>query len=95
MQHRRGSHDAHAGSDDLAAVLHRGQPMVSAVRDLHALVQALVAEAAAAGEVRSDVPTSELTSFCLHALDTAEGLPSEASVSRLVALVMDGLRPQT
>jgi hypothetical protein len=45
------------------------------------------------GDVRDDVPPEELASYCLHALAGAGGLPSEAAVRRLVAVMLAGLRP--
>jgi hypothetical protein len=57
------------------------------------LVRELLAEGAAAGDVRADVAPHELASYCLHALAAAGDLPSEAAVGRLVAVTLAGLRP--
>ena len=43
-------------------------------------------------EVRDDVPPAELASYCLHALQAASSLPSEAAVRRLVTVTLAGLR---
>ena len=53
----------------------------------------LLAEAAAAGEVRDDVDPSELATYCLHALTAAGALRSDAAVGRLVDVTTTGLRP--
>jgi hypothetical protein len=50
-------------------------------------------EAATAGELRDDVTPDELAHYCLHALQAAGSLPTEAAVHRLVALTLAGLRP--
>ena len=49
-------------------------------------------EAARTGHVRDDVAPEELTTFCLHALGAAAGMPSKAAVTRLVDLTSAGLR---
>jgi AcrR family transcriptional regulator len=87
IQHEHHGHD-------LSAALHRGEHMVAARRHLHAFVAGLVTEAAAAGEIRDDVPAAELADFCLHALAGATTLRSKAAVGRLVGVTLSGLRPQ-
>ncbi|MFF1497753.1 hypothetical protein [Streptomyces sp. NPDC058304] len=52
-----------------------------------------LAEAAEAGDLRSDVPPAELAQYCLHALTAAAALTSQTAVARLVAVTLDGLRP--
>ena len=76
------------------ALLHRGEHVARARRQLQDLVSELLAEAAAAGSVRSDIAPGELAGYCLHALAAAGSLPSEAAVRRLLAVTMAGLRPQ-
>jgi AcrR family transcriptional regulator len=83
---------AHPG--DLASFLHRGTPLEPPQRQLLALITDLIAEAADAGVVRGDVVPSQLASYALHALAAANDLPTDASVHKLVALVIDALRPQ-
>ena len=85
-------HRGHQGTE-LAAVLHRGEHVARAQRRLTDLFRDLLAEAAGAGGVRDDVAPGELAGYCLHALAAAGSLPSEAAVRRLVAVVLDGLRP--
>ena len=83
----RGHHDA-----ELAALLHRDEQVVRAEHRLRGLVRDLLVDAAAAGVVRSDIPADELVSYCLHALSAASRVSSHASLRRLVALTMAGLR---
>ncbi len=88
-----GSH--HHQDDELAAFLHRDVQVVRAEHELRSLLRDVLADAAAAGDVRSDVSPDDLASYCLHALAAARGLPSKPAVRRLVAVVLDGLRPPT
>jgi len=76
---------------ELAALLHRGEEVDKAHRQLAEFVRALLTEAAQVGGIRADVPTDELATYCLHALTAASALPSEAAVSRLVAVTLEGL----
>jgi AcrR family transcriptional regulator len=82
----------HHGTD-LAALVHRGDHLDQAEDQLTTLLQDLLAEAAQAGAVRSDVAPAELAAYGLNALAAARGMPSAAAVRRLVALVMSGLCP--
>ena len=82
----------HHGTD-LAALVHHGGHLDQAEDQLTTLLQDLLAEAARAGAVRSDVAPAELAAYGLNALAAARGLPSAAAVRRLVSLVMSGLRP--
>jgi AcrR family transcriptional regulator len=87
------SHESHGHHDtDLAAFLHRDEHVARAQQRLSDLVRDLLAEAAAAGDVRNDVPSDELASYCLHALAAASGLASAAAVRRLVSVVLAGVR---
>ncbi|RSM62045.1 TetR/AcrR family transcriptional regulator [Actinoplanes sp. ATCC 53533] len=81
------------GTEELAALLHRGERVSGAEQQLIDLFQDLLAEVAAAGELRDDVAPDELATYCLHALGAAGSLPSEAAVNRLVAVALTGLRP--
>jgi AcrR family transcriptional regulator len=82
----------HHGAD-LAALVHRGDHVSRAQRQLSGFVADLMAEAAATGAVRDDVGPDELAGYCLHALAAASTLPSKAAVRRLVTVVLGGLRP--
>lgn len=78
--------------DPLAALLHQGEHVARAHRRLTGLVEELIGESAAAGDLRDDVPAGELAAYCLHALTAASGLDKEDAVLRLVELTMNGLR---
>jgi AcrR family transcriptional regulator len=85
------SHEHHA--TELAAMLHRGEHMVRAERQLEALVRDLLAEGAESGDCRADVGPDELARYCLHALTAASRMTSKAAVRRLVKVTLAGLRP--
>jgi AcrR family transcriptional regulator len=87
-RHARGPHDR--GLDEL---LHRDARLERAHRQVHDMIRDLIAESAAAGEVRSDVSPDELASYCISALIAASAHSSRAAVGRLVAVTLDGLRP--
>lgn len=84
---------AHPG--DLATFLHRGTHLEPAQQHLLALVTGLMAEAAAAGAVRTDTAPAQLASYALHALAAAADQPDQDAVHRLIDLVTAGLRPAT
>ena len=79
---------------ELAALVHRGEHLTRAHRQLSAFVRDLLVEAAQVGQVRTDVAPDELASYCLHAITAASSLPSKASIRRLVRVILAGLRPQ-
>jgi len=85
------AHERHDA--ELSAFLHRGEHVARAQQHLNDFVRDLIADAAAAGEVRGDVEPQELAAYCLHALSAAGGLPSKAAVRRLVEVTVTGLRP--
>ena len=78
------------GDDELAAVLHRSAEVRKLQRQLLDLISGLVAEAAAAGAVRQDVPAEEMASYCVHAL-AAAGDSSTRAIDRLLDLVWTGI----
>jgi AcrR family transcriptional regulator len=82
----------HHGTEQ-AALLHRGEHVARAQQKLRAFIRDLLTEAAKAGEVRDDVPTEELASYCLHALTAASSLQSKSAVRRLVKVTLAGLKP--
>jgi len=84
------SHE-HQGTE-LAALLHRGEHVAHAQRQLSNFIRDLIREGAEAGDLRNDVAPGELASYCLHALTAASTLPSRAAVRRLVAVTLAGLR---
>jgi hypothetical protein len=75
-------------------LLHRDARMERAHRQVHEMVRDLIAAAAEAGEVRSDVPPDELASYCISAVTGANPGDPKAAVGRLVAVTLDGLRPR-
>jgi len=82
-------HEHHG--NEMAALVHRGEHVTRAEQRLRDLIAELLSEAAAAGQVRDDVATSELASYCLHALNAASSLASKAAVRRLVTVTTAGL----
>lgn len=88
IAYNRGRHSA-----ELSTLLHRGEQVGQAERQLNELITDLLTEAAAAGDLRDDVAPEELAHYCLYALSAAGGLPSEAAVRRLVTVTLAGLQP--
>jgi AcrR family transcriptional regulator len=84
----RGHHDT-----ELARLLHRGVHVAHAEHQVRDLIRSMLAEAVEAGDVRDDIGSAELASYCLHALTAASGLSSKAAVRRLVAVTLSGLHP--
>lgn len=82
----------HGLSPDLVTLLHRSHDAGHARQQLHAMLRDALADAVRAGVIRDDVAADELATFCLHALQAAAALPSEAAVQTLVALTLAGLR---
>jgi AcrR family transcriptional regulator len=78
--------------NELAALLHRGGHVPHAEQHLKGLLRGLLGEAAAAGNIRKDVPPDELATYCLHALTAAGRLGSKPAVQRLVKVTLAGLR---
>jgi AcrR family transcriptional regulator len=85
-----------AAKRGLAPALHSGEPAFETLRDyfdqrLRPALQTLLASAAAAGEVRTDVDADDIlgavTSLCMHAFDQG---PEHAR--RMVSLFVDGIR---
>ena len=89
ISHHPGRH----GTEELSALLHRGEHVDRAQQQIVDLFRSLLGEAAAEGSLRDDVAPAELATFCLHALTAAASLPSEAAVRRLVEVTVAGLRP--
>jgi AcrR family transcriptional regulator len=85
--------ERHGGGSDLRALLHRGDHVARADRELRDFMRELLAESAQAGAVRADVPPDELARYSLQALTAASGL-SKAAVRRLVEVTLSGLRPE-
>lgn len=79
-------------NDELAAFLHRSAHVSEAERHLHDFIRDLIADAAAADAVRTDIAPDELATYAIHALSAAGGSPSKAFIQRLVELTMAGLQ---
>jgi AcrR family transcriptional regulator len=84
---------ARHGSDAMSAALHHTREVQQPEGQLRDLLASLVAETAAAGTVRSDLPARELASFCVHALTAGADIESVPAVETLVDLVWAGLSP--
>jgi AcrR family transcriptional regulator len=97
IHHEFAAHHPHGPAanhgTDIAALLHRGEHVAQAQRQLNDFMRDLLAEAAKAGHVRDDVAPEQLASYCLHALTAASALPSKAAVHQLVEISLAGLRP--
>lgn len=78
----------------ISALVHRDEHLARHHHHLNELVEELLREAAAAGELRDDVVPAELASYCLSALKAASHMPSKAAIRRLVAVTMSGLQPR-
>jgi AcrR family transcriptional regulator len=77
---------------ELAALLHGGGHVASAEQQITDMIGALLAETAASGDTRDDIPPAELATFCVHALAAAGTLRSKPAVRRLVIATLAGLR---
>jgi AcrR family transcriptional regulator len=76
-----------------ALALHGAPHLHDAQRHVHDLLTEVLAAAAAAEIVRTDVPSAELATYCLHALSAAAVSASPAARERLVAVTLTGLLP--
>jgi AcrR family transcriptional regulator len=77
---------------ELVTFLHRDEHLAHAQQQLHDLIRQLLAEGAQTGDLRDDIAPTELASYCLHALNAAGSLSSQAAVHRLVTVTLAGLR---
>jgi len=82
-----GPHDC-----ELAVLLHSDDEALHATGRLHDMLEQLIDEGARSGDLRADVPATELATFCLHALAGSGSLTSDAAVHRLVDVTLAGLR---
>lgn len=85
------SHERHG--DELSALLHKGEHVARAQKQLLNFIRSLIAEGAQTGTFRIDVSPEELASYCLHALTATSALPSKAAVQRPVTVTLAGLLP--
>ena len=77
---------------DAAAMLHRGEHVAAAHQHLREFLRDLIADAAAAGAARRDIPADELALYSLHALAAATSLHDPAAIGRLTRATLTGLR---
>lgn len=77
---------------DLGRLMHRGEHVARAERQLRHMVRDLIRDAQEDGGVRADAAPGELVSYCLHALDAARTASSKAAVRRVVDLTLAGMR---
>ena len=94
IRSQRHDHATGPHGHELAAMLHRHDHIAPAERELHRLLRDLLTQAATAGDARRDIPAAELATFCLHALDAAHDLPSQAAVKRLARLTNGAVLPR-
>lgn len=94
IRRHRTDHGDRPHAVELAAFLHRDDELAPAEHQLRGLVAGLLDDAIAARQVRSDIPPEEAADYCLHALNAAASMPSDAAVGRLVDLILEGLRPR-
>jgi len=87
-------HHAQPHGSEMAVLLHTDDQVTQAQHELHRLIGELITDAAAGDTIRDDISPEELTGYCIHALEAAGHAPSEAAVSRLVALTLSGMRPE-
>lgn len=78
---------------ELASLVHEGEHVTHARQQLDSFIRDLISAAADAGDIRTDISPTELTTYCIHSLDAAHSLPTRAAVNRLVDLTLDALRP--
>jgi AcrR family transcriptional regulator len=80
---------------ELAALVHRGEHVARAERQLKDFFEALITNASETGSVRDDTPPAELAEYCVHALGAAQNMPSKAAVERIVSTTLHALGPIT
>jgi hypothetical protein len=78
---------------ELTALLHGGSHVAQAEQHLIGFLTGLLTEGVRRGEVRGDVASKELATYCLYALAAAGSLPSVAAIRRLVQVTLAGVRP--
>jgi AcrR family transcriptional regulator len=84
--------ERHQHGTELTALVHRTEHVAGPQQRLTEIVRELLVEAVNAHIVRADVPVDELADYCVNALAAGGSLRSKAAVTRLVAVVLDGLR---
>ena len=85
-------HAQHA--HEIGTIGHRGHSEV-AQRRLAKFFEDVLTDAVRTAEVRKDVDTGELVTFCLHALAAARALRTRTEIASLVDLTLSALRGPT
>lgn len=78
-------------SNPLVPLLHRGEHVARARSHLTGLIEGVLADGQAAGDVRSDMRPEELSVYVLHALGAAAEAPDEDALRRLVDVILAGI----
>ena len=84
--------ERHQHRTELTALVNRTEHVAGPEQRLTEIVRDLLVEAVDAHIVRADVPVDELADYCVNALAAGGSLRSKAAVTRLVTVVLDGLR---
>lgn len=71
---------------------HAAAHVAHAQAHLRGFLAHLIADAAKAGAIRRDIPTDELATYALAALDGAAQVTTKAAMGRLLELTLDGMR---
>jgi AcrR family transcriptional regulator len=79
-------------NSELVKFLHPDQQVADAQRQLHEMIKQLITEGVRQGQLRNDVHPAELASYCQHALTGAATLTTQPAITRLVTVILDGLR---
>lgn len=86
---RAASH--HGAASDLVASLHAGDRLSKPETELRELLTGLIEEGVEAGELRDDVPPTELALYCLNAAAGARYAETQAAVRRMLDVALTGL----
>jgi len=81
----------HSAAADLVASLHAGDRLSKPETELRELLTGLIEEGVEAGDLRDDVPATELALYCLNAAAGARYAESQAAMRRMIAVAMTGL----
>jgi AcrR family transcriptional regulator len=82
----------HGGGPD-AEQLHAQGRLAPATAELRELLVGIIADDAAAGRARADVPPEQLAAYAVAAIGAAAAMPDPGAVGRLVDLVLRSIRP--
>lgn len=77
---------------DLVASLHADDRLSKPETKLREMLTVLIDEGVEAGELRDDVPATELALYCLNAAAGARHVQSQAAVRRMLNVAMTGLK---